>query len=315
MMTSEQLAWKICRHDVEMTHISGGSHIGAVMSMADIMGVLYADILHYRPEEPKWDGRDRLILSKGHAGAALYAALAECGFFPVEELLTYYQNESRLSGHISHKVPGIEMSTGSLGHGLGVGVGMAIAAKQDKNPHRVFVIMGDGECNEGSVWEAAQAAVNFQVNNLVAIVDHNHMQSLDYCERTLSSAPMAEKWKGFGWNVIELDGHNHEALRTALNTVDPVKPTVLVAHTVKGKRIPFMEMDVLWHYRFPHDGWEYDGAVTALHACKPEGVEDPYTPNGIENPVLPDENADIFVDHTSGATYHPTWYQLQEVEK
>ena len=131
-MTSEQLAWKICRHDVEMTHISGGSHIGAVMSMADIMGVLYADILRYRPEEPKWDGRDRLILSKGHAGAALYAALAECGFFPAEELLTYYQNESRLSGHISHKVPGIEMSTGSLGHGLGVGVGMAIAAKQDK---------------------------------------------------------------------------------------------------------------------------------------------------------------------------------------
>lgn len=314
-MTSEQLAWKICRHDVEMTHISGGSHIGAVMSMADIMGVLYADVLHYRPEEPKWDGRDRLILSKGHAGAALYAALAECGFFPTEELLTYYQNESRLSGHISHKVPGIEMSTGSLGHGLGVGVGMAIAAKQDKKSHRVFVIMGDGECNEGSVWEAAQAAVNFQLNNLVAIVDHNHMQSLDYCERTLNSAPMTEKWRGFGWNVIELDGHNHKALRTALNTVDPVKPTVIVAHTVKGKRIPFMEMDVLWHYRFPHDGWEYDGAVTALHACKPEGAEDPYTPNGIENPVLPDENADIFVDHTSGATYHPTWYQLQEVEK
>ena len=134
MINSEQLAWKICRHDVEMTHISGGSHIGAVMSMADIMGVLYADVLHYRPEEPKWDGRDRLILSKGHAGAALYAALAECGFFPVEELLTYYQNESRLSGHISHKVPGIEMSTGSLGHGLGVVWAWLSLLSRTRNP-------------------------------------------------------------------------------------------------------------------------------------------------------------------------------------
>ena len=314
-MTSEQLAWKICRHDVEMTHVSGGSHIGAVLSMADIMGVLYADVLRFRPEEPKWDGRDRLILSKGHAGAALYAALAECGFFPIEELLTYYQNDSRLSGHISHIVPGIEMSTGSLGHGLGVGVGMAIAAKQDGKQHRVFVIMGDGECNEGSVWEAAQAATNFQLNNLVAIVDHNHMQSMDYCERTLNGAPMAQKWQGFGWNVMELDGHDHDALRTALQTRSTDRPTVIVAHTVKGNRIPFMERDILWHYRFPHDGWEYDGAVTALHACKPEGAEDPYTPNGIADPVLPGEDADIHWDHTTGVTYKPTWYQLPEVVK
>ena len=314
-MTSEQLAWKICRHDVEMTHISGGSHIGAVLSVADIMAVLYADILHYCPENPKWDGRDRLVLSKGHAGAALYAALAECGFFPVEELLTYYQNESRLSGHVSHKVPGVDVSTGSLGHGLGVALGMAIAAKQDRKTHRVFAILGDGECNEGSVWEAAQAAAAYQLGNLVAIVDHNHMQSLDYCERTMYSGPMAEKWRSFGWNVIELNGHDHAALRAALEPTSEKKPTVVVANTVKGYGIPFMERDILWHYRFPHEGWEYDGAVTALHSCKPEGVEDPYTPNGIENPVLPDENADIFVDHTSGATYHPTWYQLQEVEK
>ena len=136
-MTSKNLAWLIRRHDVEMTHVSGGSHIGAVMSVADIMGVLYADVLRYRVEEPKWDGRDRIIMSKGHAGAALYAALAECGFFPVEELLTYYQNGSRLSGHISHKVPGVDLSTGSLGHGLGVAVGMAVAGKQDHKSHRV----------------------------------------------------------------------------------------------------------------------------------------------------------------------------------
>ncbi len=314
-MTSEQLAWKIRRHDVEMTHRSGGSHVGAVLSVADIVAVLYADVLRFRPKEPKWEGRDRFVLSKGHAGAAIYAALAECGFFPVEELLTYYQNESRLSGHVSHKVPGIDVSTGSLGHGLGVAAGMAVAAKQDGKKHRVFAVLGDGECNEGSVWEAAQAAVNFQLDNLVAIVDHNHMQSLDFCERTLNSASMAEKWKGFGWNVVELNGHDHAALRAALQSSSAKRPTVIIAHTVKGYGIPFMERDILWHYRFPHDGWEYDGAVNALHSCKPEGVEDPYTPNGIENPVLPGADADIYRDHTVGATYRPTWFQLQEVEE
>ena len=314
-MKSNELAWMIRRHDVEMTHISGGSHIGGVMSVADIMAVLYADVLHYRAAEPRWDGRDRVIMSKGHAGAALYAALAECGFFPVEELRTYYQNDSRLSGHISHKVPGVEISTGSLGHGLGIGVGMAIAAKQDGKNHRVFAILGDGECNEGSVWEAAQAAANFQLNNLVAIVDHNHMQSLDYCERTLNSGTMAEKWRSFGWETIEVDGHDHNALRTALTANNSGKPTVVVAHTVKGHGIPFMERDILWHYRFPHDGWEYDLAVTELHKCKPEGLEDPYTPNGIENPDMPGEDADIHSDHTLGETFRPTWFRLQEVEK
>ena len=313
-MTSEQLAWRICRHDVEMTHISGGSHIGAVLSVADIMAVLYADVLQYRPEEPKWKGRDRFVLSKGHTGAALYIALAECGFFPVEELLTYYQNESRLSGHVSHKVPGVDVSTGSLGHGIGVAVGMAIAAKQDGKTHRVFTVLGDGECNEGSVWEAAQAAASYQLSNLVAIVDHNHMQSLDFCERTLNSGPLADKWRSFGWNVIELNGHDHAALRNALQTTNGNKPTVIVAHTVKGYRIPFMEKDILWHYRFPHDGWEYDSAVNALHACKPDGVEDPYTSNGIVDPVKPGPDADIYRDHTVGATFRPTWFQLQEVE-
>ena len=313
-MTSKNLAWLIRRHDVEMTHVSGGSHIGAVMSVADIMGVLYADVLRYRADEPKWDGRDRIVMSKGHAGAALYAALAECGFFPVEELLTYYQNGSRLSGHISHKVPGVDLSTGSLGHGLGVAVGMAVAAKQDKKTHRVFAILGDGECNEGSVWEAAQTAAHFELNNLVAIVDHNHMQSLDYCQRTINCGAMADRWRAFGWNVIELDGHDHDALRTAMMTAGD-KPTAIVAHTVKGKGSPFMEMDILWHYRFPHDGWEYDCAVNALHEHKPADVVDPYTPNGVENPVLPGEDADTKWNHTMGETYRPTWFTLQEVSK
>lgn len=313
-MTSEQLAWKIRRHGVEMTHVSQGSHIGAVMSVADIMAVLYAEVLQVRPEEPRWDGRDRFIMSKGHAGGALYAALAERGFFPVEELMTFYQNDSRLSGHVSHKVPGVELSTGSLGHGLGVAAGMAIAARQDGKTHRVFTVLGDGECNEGSVWEAAQAAVQFGLDNLVAIVDNNRMQSLDFCERTLNSGALAQRWQSFGWNTIEVDGHDHEALRAALRKNDSGRPTAIIAHTIKGKGVPFMELDILWHYRFPHEGWEYDGAVTALHANKPEGVEDIYTPNGIENPILPGEDADIYRDHTMSATYRPTWFRLQEVE-
>lgn len=310
-MTSEQLAWKIRRHGIEMTHLSGGSHIGAVLSVADIIGVLYADVLQYRAEESDWDGRDRFILSKGHAGAAIYAALAECGFFPVEELKSHYQNGSRLSGHVSHHLPGVDFSTGSLGHGLSVGAGMALAAKQDKKGHRVFVVLGDGECNEGSVWEAAQFASFFQLSNLVALVDHNQMQSLDFCDRTLSVSPLAEKWRAFGWNVLEINGHDHAAIREALSARSQDCPTAIVAHTVKGKGIPFMEQDILWHYRFPHNGWEYDGAVQALHEAMPEGIADPYTPDGIVLPETPDADADIYRDHTMWATYHPTWFQLE----
>ena len=186
-MTSEQLAWMIRRHGIEMTHLSGGSHIGAIMSVADIVAVLYADVMKFDCNNPEWDERDRFILSKGHAGAAIYAALAENGFFAPKELKTHYQNGSRLSGHVSHHLPGVDMSTGSLGHGLCVGSGMAYAAKKDKKQHKVFVVLGDGECDEGSVWEAALFANHFRLNNLVAIVDHNHMQSLDFNENTLES--------------------------------------------------------------------------------------------------------------------------------
>lgn len=308
-MTSEQLAWKIRRHAVEMTHISGGSHIGAIMSVADIIAVLYADIMHYDPAEPKLDTRDRFILSKGHAGAAIYAALAECGFFDTEELKTHYLNGSRLSGHVSHHVPGVDFSTGSLGHGLSVAAGMALAAKQDKKQHKTYVILGDGECNEGSVWEAALFSVHFGLDNLVCIVDHNHMQSLDTCENVLSVTPLAEIWKGFGWNVVEIDGNDRTQCYDALkNRTVKGKPTVIIANTVKGKGVSFMENDLLWHYRFPHDGWEYDMAVTELHRNKPDGVTDPYTPYGIANPTLPDENADIYNDLTMSATYKPTWF-------
>lgn len=310
-MTSKALAWLIRRHGIEMTYLSGGSHIGAILSVADIMGVLYTDILKFNRDDPEWDGRDRFILSKGHAGASVYAAIAENGFFDTAELKTHYANGSRLSGHVSHHLPGIDFSTGSLGHGLPVAAGRALAAKQNKKNFRSFVVMGDGECDEGSVWEAAEFANHFRLDNLVAIVDHNHMQSLDYCNNTLE-VDMAKRWAGFGWNVIEVDGHDHDALRAVLrDTSNPEhKPTVIIAHTVKGKGVSFMEMDILWHYRFPHEGWEYNCAVNELHKNIPEGVVDPYTPDGCpEMQAEPDGTR-----HTVSETYCPTYY-TREVEE
>lgn len=312
-MNSEELAWKIRRHGIEMTHLSGGSHIGAILSVADIIAVLYSGVMNIDPKNPKKIDRDRFILSKGHAGASIYAALAENGFFEVEELKTHYQNGSRLSGHVSHHLPGVDFSTGSLGHGLSAGVGMAYVAKKDGKSHKVYVVLGDGECDEGSVWEAALFANHFRLNNLVAIVDHNHMQSMDFQENTLEIENFGEKWKAFGWNVIEVDGNSHEELNVAFEQAEKLrkeeahKPTVIIANTIKGCGVSFMQNDILWHYRFPHEGWEYDCAVAELHKCKPEGVEDPYTPDGIENPVQPTERDDIGNDHTFSYTWNTSY--------
>ena len=312
-MTSEALAWKIRRHGIEMTHLSGGSHIGAILSVADIVAILYSEIMKYKPQEPEWTGRDRFILSKGHAGAAIYAALAETGFFPVEELQTHYKNGSRLSGHVSHHLPGVDFSTGSLGHGLSAAVGMAYAAKKDNRSHRVFAVLGDGECNEGSVWEAAMFANHFRLNNLIAVVDHNHMQSLDFQENTLEMEDFGNKWRAFGWEVIEIDGNDHNELRHAFGRAEQIrnevshKPVVIIANTIKGKGVSFMENDILWHYRFPHDGWEYDCAVNELHQAKPQEVEDPYTPQGIASPQLPFLGDDIGNDHTFTYTWNTNY--------
>ncbi|MBQ7067103.1 MAG: transketolase [Lachnospiraceae bacterium] len=311
--SSEQLAWKIRRHGIEMTHLSGGSHIGAIMSVADIIAVLYSDVIKYKEDEPRWDERDRFILSKGHAGASIYAALAEVGFFDVDELKTHYQNGSRLSGHVSHHLPGVDFSTGSLGHGLSAGVGMAYALKKDEKENKVYVVLGDGECDEGSVWEAALFANHFRLNNLVAIIDYNHMQSLDFNENTLELNDLGEKWKAFGWNVVEINGNSHDELKVAFKQAEDNskksnhKPTVIIANTIKGYGISFMQNDVLWHYRFPHSGWEYDSAVNELHANMPEGVEDIYTPEGIQNPILPTENDDVCNDHTFTHTWNTSY--------
>jgi transketolase len=268
IMTSKELSWRIRRLSLDMINRSHASHIGAIYSVADIIAVLYNDILHIDPKNPKIDTRDRFILSKGHAGVAVYIALAELGFFSTEKLETYYTDGSYLSGHISHHVPGIELSTGSLGHGICVGVGMAMAAKLDNKTHQVFVVLGDGECEEGSVWEAALFAYHFKLSNLVIIIDHNKLQSLDSCENTLSLGDLEEKWRSFGWTVERVNGHDHEMLRKHLQNSHKDKPLCIIADTIKGKGVSFMENEVLWHYRDPQDEL-YNIAVVELDALKP----------------------------------------------
>lgn len=269
-MNSVSLAWHIRRDAIEMTHLSHASHIGSALSCADILAVLYADILRYDVNFPNWEDRDRLILSKGHAGSALYAALAEVGFFPKEELKTYYQNGSKLSGHISHKgVPGVEFSTGSLGHGVCVATGIAMAGKIDCKNYRTYAIVGDGECDEGALWETVLFANQFRLQNYTIIVDRNNLQSLGSCEETMELLDLGKKFKSFGWNVINVDGHNHIRLKAALRKrFENEKPICIVAHTTKGKGVSFMENEVLWHYRDPQ-GEFYERAVKELEEKRP----------------------------------------------
>lgn len=262
---SETLASRIRIHALRMTSLGGGSHIGAIFSCADILAVLYSGVLQVDPLDPRRKDRDRLVLSKGHAGAGLYAALAERGFFPVEKLLTHYQNGSDLSGHVSHKLPGIEVSTGALGHGLSIAAGMAFAGYLSHSPQRYFCVLSDGECDEGSTWEAALFAAHHRLSRLVAIVDYNRIQGIGRTSEVLELEPFRNKWEAFGWSVREANGHDHAALHDALTHLpyDTHKPSLLIAHTTKGKGVSFMEDTVLWHYRIPR-GAEFDAALAEL---------------------------------------------------
>lgn len=265
-MSVKILAQKIRLHSLKMANTGGGSHIGSALSIADILAVLYHDILNIDPNDPYKDDRDRFILSKGHAGAAVYAVLAELGFFPVSKLETHYQDGSDLSGHVSHKnVSGVELSTGSLGHGLSVGVGMAKAAKLDNKNYRVFVLLSDGECDEGSVWEAAMFSTHHKLDNLVALIDYNKIQSLDTVKNTLALEPFINKWESFGWHAIEVNGHDYYQMKSELIQVPHLtnQPTVFICHTIKGKGVSFMENSVLWHYRCPK-GKEFEAALKEL---------------------------------------------------
>jgi transketolase len=260
-----EFAKRIRIHVLEMTSAGGSAHIGSALSVADILAVLYGRVMRLDVDNPTWPDRDRFILSKGHAGAAVYAALAESGFFSIDRLRTHYQNGSSLSGHVSHvDNPGVELSTGSLGHGLGVAAGMAKALKLRRGPGRVFVLMSDGECDEGSIWEAALFAQHHGLDNLVAIVDYNGIQSLGSVADTLALEPFVDKWRAFKWEALEVDGHCHSSLSAALMEAGAAGcPTVIVARTTKGKGVSFMENTVLWHYRTAR-GEEFNRALAEL---------------------------------------------------
>jgi transketolase len=239
---------------VRMLEAAGSGHSGGSLSAVEIVTALYWRVLRIRPEDPAWPDRDRFVLSKGHAAPVLYAALAERGFFPAEELLTLRKLGSRLQGHPDmRKVPGVDASTGSLGQGLSVGLGMALAGRLDRRSYQVYVLLGDGECEEGQVWEAAMAAAHYRTGNLTAIVDHNGLQIDGPVTEVLSPLPLPDKWQAFGWAVTEVDGHDLAALLRAFDWASGVddRPAVIIAHTVKGRGVSFMEGQVDWHGKAP----------------------------------------------------------------
>lgn len=248
-----------------MVHKSHASHIASALSATDIIAVLYANVLKIEPKEPQRPNRDRFVMSKGHAGVALYAALAETGFFPIEELTHYYTNGSVYSGHVSHKgVPGVELSTGSLGHGIAVACGMAMAGKNMPQPYDVYVLVGDGECNEGIVWETALTASQYKLDNFTVIVDRNGMQAMGNCEELLQMEPIVDKWHSFGWTVIDVtNGNDHDQLRQAFAAPARGRPKCIIARTIKGKGVSFMENNLLWHYRDPQ-GDLYQRAIQEI---------------------------------------------------
>ena len=260
------LAARLRLRTLQMIHDAKSSHVGTNFSMIELLAVLYGRILRLDPAQPDWPERDRFILSKGHGCAALYAVLAESGFFPASWLDTFYLDGSLLSGHVTHKgIPGVEISTGSLGHGLSIATGMALAAKRDGKNHRVFCLMSDGECDEGSVWEPILFAPHHQLDNLIAIVDYNKIQSLGTVKEVMDLEPFADKWRAFGWAVHEIDGHNLEEIEATLAQLPTVhnRPSCVIAHTIKGKGVSFMENKLLWHYRTPQ-GQEYEAALAEL---------------------------------------------------
>jgi len=260
---SEELAYKIRRHAIDMVHTAHASHIASILSCADIVAALYSNVMNYDAANPDAAKRDRLVLSKGHSGVSLYAALAECGFFPVEDLRDYGVNGSYFSCHVSHKIPGVEVSTGSLGHGVAIACGMALGAKLRKKQYRVFSVIGDGECNEGIVWETAMLAAQHRLDNFTVIIDHNKMQALGFTKDIINMDNMAERWRCFGWDVLEVDGHSHLELAESMFEKTSGHPKAIIANTIKGKGVSFMENELLWHYRDPQ-GEAYEEAVEEL---------------------------------------------------
>ncbi len=257
----EFLAKKIRVDVLQMTHDAKSAHVGSCLSCADILAVLYGGAMNVKPDNPDWPERDRFILSKGHACAALYSVLSQRGFFSRSELANFYKNGSYLIGHANHNVPGVDVSTGALGDGLSIGWGMALANPKSK----VYVLMGDGDCNEGMTWEAAMFAAHHKLNNLVAIVDHNSLQALGETDDILNLEPLADKWRFFGWFGGDIDGHNLHEIEIACPPHPFIKdqPTFIIANTVKGKGVSFYDNKVEFHYRSPTDA-ELERALEEL---------------------------------------------------
>jgi len=254
MAELREMARRLRHHVVSMTATAGSGHPGGSLSAADIITTLYFKVMRHNPKNPQWAHRDRFILSKGHAAPVLYAALAESGYLPVPELSTLRKLDSRLQGHTDRNLtPGVEMSAGSLGMGLSFGIGVALAAKLDGRNYRTYVLLSDGECDEGQTWEAALSAAHFKLDNLTAIVDCNKIQLSGWTRDIMNLEPLNQKWQAFGWHTIDIDGHDFDqilaALQEARNTTN--KPTVVIAHTVKGKGVSFMENNVKFHGKAP----------------------------------------------------------------
>jgi len=276
----QQIATQIRMDLLKMIHAAKTGHTGGSLSNTDILTALYYHIMNIDPTNPKAPERDRFIASKGHAVESLWCILADRGFFPKEELATFSQFGTRLIGHPNNKVPGIEMNTGALGHGLSVSVGMALAAKRDNKSYRVFCLMGDGEQAEGSVWEAAMAGAHYKLDNLVAIIDRNRLQISGSTEDVMGLDPLDEKWRAFGWHVVEADGNDMVELVDVLSAVPGVsnKPTLILANTVKGKGVSFAEHSPKWHHHVPSDSElklalaELSSKLLKLQQCK-SGVQ------------------------------------------
>jgi transketolase len=257
-MTNEEMSRKarwIRRQILETIAASRRGHIGGAFSCTDILTVLYyGQCMRFDPRRPRWPERDRFLLSKGHSCLALYVILADLGFFPLSELQSYCVEGSMLGGHPDRRIPGVEADTGSLGHGLGIAAGMALAGSMDNKEYTTFALLGDGECHEGSVWEAATFAAHHRLKNLVAIVDRNRQCATDYTEDCNALEPLPNKWKSFGWDTVEVDGHSMEAIAAALRPArnrSSDRPLVIIANTIKGKGVSFMEAKVSWHHGIP----------------------------------------------------------------
>lgn len=256
----------LIRKDIVQTvHAAGSGHPGGSLSCTDILVSLYFHHLRHRPEEPKWSDRDRLVMSKGQASPALYSVLSMAGYFPHDELQTFRQANSRLQGHVEIRVPGVEFTTGSLGQGLSGAIGMALAARLDRKEYRVYCVLGDGETQEGQIWEAAMAASHFKLNNLCAVLDRNGLQIDGPTEQIMSLGDIPKRWRAFGWHVVEIDGHDLNEILRALHEAETVtdRPTLIMAKTVKGKGVSFMEGSLSFHGRPPNQE-EYVKAMQEL---------------------------------------------------